>query len=256
MGTFSLLGRLFGAQVDQAGESLVGALVAFDPETATEVDRDALVEKIQDVAKKFAEAKQDYDKEYNDVVVQQKQLNEYLATLDIMVGQLERQEITQSVFDEFFAGIEESQAQLAQEEEEAAEAKAVKDELDEILKVLTQQMNDFDRVTTKALRDVKLAESQAEKEKLKAERQAELANLKNGIGGESTAVKKLQEMAKQAKIEAEAAKTVREVTSKPVSQAEKMAALVAQAKQAGTPATSTMSAAERVAALRAKTKGA
>jgi hypothetical protein len=254
MGTFSLLGRLFGAQVDQAGESLVGALVAFDPETATQVDRDALAEKIQEVAKKFAAAKQDYDKEQNDVVVKQGQINEYLATLDVMVGQLERQEISQSVFDDFYAGIEESQAQLVQEQEEAAEAKAVKDELDDILKILTQQLNDFDRVTSKALRDVKLAQSQVEKEKLKAERQSELANLKNGLGAESTAVKKLQEIAKKAKIDAEAAKTVREITAKPQSQDEKMAAIMAQAKQASAPPANTMSAAERVAALKAKVK--
>ncbi len=254
MGTFSLLGRLFGAQVDQAGESLVGALVAFDPETATEVDRDALAEKIQGVARKFAEAKQDYDKEQNDVVVKQAQINEYLGTLDVMVGQLERQEISQAAFDDFFAGIEESQAQLAQEVEEAAEAKAVKDELDDILKILTQQLNDFDKVTTKALRDMKLAESQVEKEKLKTERQAELSNLKSGLGADSTAVRKLQEIAKKAKIEADAAKTVREITAKPQTQAEKMEAMMAQAKQASAPATSTMSAAERVAALKAKTK--
>ncbi|MDP3009827.1 MAG: hypothetical protein Q8N30_12265 [Methylococcales bacterium] len=254
MGTFSLLGRLFGAQVDQAGESLVGALVAFDPETATEVDRDALADKIQGVARKFAEAKHDYDKEQNDVVVKESQIAQYLTTLDIMVGQLERQEISQAAFDDFFAGIEEAQAQLIQEQEEAAEAKAVKDELDDILKILTSQLNDFDKITTKALRDVKLAESQVEKEKLKADRQAELANLKNGIGAESTAVRKLQEIAQKAKIEAEAAKTVREITAKPQSQAEKMEAMMAQAKQAGAPAVSTMSAAERVAALKAKTK--
>ncbi len=254
MGTFSLLGRLFGAQVDQAGESLVGALVAFDPETATEVDRDALAEKIQNVARKFAAAKQDYDKEQNDVVVKQAQINEYLATLDIMVGQLERKEISEAAFNDFYAGIEEAQAQLPQEIEEAAEAKAVKDELDDILKILTSQLNDFDKITTKALRDVKLAQSQVEKEKLKAERQSELANLKNGIGAESTAVRKLQEIANKAKIEAEAAKTVREITTKPQSQAEKMEAMMAQAKQAAAPAVSTMSAAERVAALKAKVK--
>ncbi len=251
MGTFSLLGRLFGAQVNNAGDSLVSALVAFDPETATEVDRDALVEKIRTVAEKFAAAKQDYDKEQNDVVVKQGQINQYLATLDVMVGQLERQEISQSVFDDFCAGIEDAQTQLVQEEEEAAEAKAVKDELEEILKVLTQQMNDFDRVTSKALRDVKLAESQKEKEQLKAERQAELSNLKKGLGAESTAVRKLQEIAQKAKVEAEAAKTVREIAQKPVSQEEKMAAIMAQTQQSTTP---TMTAAERVAALKAKAK--
>jgi len=32
-----------------------------------------------------------------------------------------------------------------QEIEEAAEAKAVKDELDDILKILTSQLNDFDK---------------------------------------------------------------------------------------------------------------
>jgi hypothetical protein len=254
MGTFSLLGRLFGAQVNQAGESLVGALVAFDPETATQVDRDALAEKIQNVARKFAEAKQDYDKEQNDVVVKQAQINQYLATLDIMVGQLERHEISEAIFNDFYAGIEESQAQLPQEIEEAAEAKAVKDELDDILKILTQQLNDFDQVTTKALRDVKLAQSQVEKEKLKTERQSELSNLKKGLGAESTAVRKLQEIAKKAKIEADAAKTVREITAKPQSQAEKMEVMMAQTKQAGAPVISTMSAAERVAALKAKIK--
>lgn len=254
MGTFSLLGRLFGAQVDQAGESLVGALVAFDPTTATQVDRDALAEKIQGVARKFAAAKQDYDKEQNDVVVKQQQINQYMATLDIMVGQLERGEISQGIFDDFMAGIEESQVQLVQEEEEAAEAKAVRDELDDILKILTQQLNDFDKVTSKALRDVNLAQSQVEKEKLKAERQAELSNLKSGLGADSTAVKKLQEIAKKAKIDAEAAKTVREITAKPQSQAEKMEAIMAQAKQAGAPAASSMSAADRVAALKAKMK--
>ncbi|MEY3807684.1 MAG: hypothetical protein RI893_660 [Pseudomonadota bacterium] len=254
MGTFSLLGRLFGAQVNQAGESLVGALVAFDPETATQVDRDALAEKIQNVARKFAEAKQDYDKEQNDVVVKQAQINQYLVTLDIMVGQLERHEISEAVFNDFYAGIEESQAQLPQEIEEAAEAKAVKDELDDILKILTQQLNDFDQVTTKALRDVKLAQSQVEKEKLKTERQSELSNLKKGLGAESTAVRKLQEIAKKAKIEADAAKTVREITAKPQSQAEKMEAIMAQTQQAGAPVVGTMSAAERVAALKAKIK--
>jgi hypothetical protein len=254
MGTFSLLGRLFGAQVDHAGDSLVGALVAFDPETATEVDRDALHEKIQNVAKKFAAAKQDYDKEQNDVVVKQAQINEYLASLDVMVAQLERQEISQGVFDDFYAGIEEAQVQLVQEQEEAAEAKAVKDELDDILKILTSQLNDFDKITSKALRDVKLAESQLEKEQLKADRQNELANLKKGIGAESTAVRKLQEIANKAKIDAEAAKTVREITAKPQSQEEKMAEIMAKAKQNAAPATSTLSAAERVAALRAKTK--
>lgn len=254
MGTLSLLGRLFGAQVNQAGESLVSALVAFDPETATQVDRDALADKIQEVARQFAAAKQDYDKEQHDVVVQQAQINQYLATLDIMVGQLERQEISEAAFNDFYAGIEEAQAKLPQEIEEAAEAKAVKDELDDILKILTQQLNSFDQVTSKALRDVKLAQSQVEKEKLKAERHAELSNLKSGLGAESTAVRKLQEIAKKAKIEAEAAKTVREITAKPQSQAEKMEAMMAQAKQAGAPAVSTMSAAERVAALRAKTQ--
>lgn len=254
MGAFSLLGRLFGAQVNEVGESLVGALVAFDPETATQVDRDALAAKIQEVARKFAAAKHDYDKEQNDVVVKQKQIDEYLATLDIMVGQLERKEITQTTFDDFFAGIEESQIQLVQEIEEANEAKAVKDELDDILKILTQKLNDFDKVTSKALRDVQLAQTQVEKERLKAERQTELSNLKSGLGAESTAVKKLQEIAHKAKIEAEAAKTVREITSKPSSQEEKMAAIVAQAKQASEPAASTLSAAERVAALKAKVK--
>ena len=213
-----------------------------------------MAEKIQGVAKKFAAAKQEYDKEQNDVVVKQKQIDEYMATLDIMVGQLDRQEITQATFDDFMAGIEESQAQLAQEVEEANEAKAVKDELDEILKTLTQQLNDFDRVTSKALRDVALAQTQVEKEKLKAERQNELANLKSGLGADSTAVKKLQEIAQKAKIDAEAAKTVREITTKPQSQEDKMAAIMAQAKQAGTPATSTISAADRVAALKAKMK--
>jgi hypothetical protein len=254
MGAFSLLGRLFGAQVNQAGESLVSALVSFDPETATQVDRDALVEKIQQVAEKFAAAKHDYDKEQNDVVVKKAQINEYLATLDVMVGQLERQEITQAVFDEFCVGIEEAQEQLVQEELEAAEAKAVKDELEESLKVLTQQMNDFDRITSKALRDVKLAESQVEKEKLKAQRQDELSNLKKGLGAESTAVRKLQEIAQKAKIEAEATKTVREIAQKPASQDEKMAAIMAQAKQATASAAPPISAADRVAALKAKVK--
>lgn len=254
MGTFSLLARLFGAQVNQVGEDLVGVLVSFDPETATQVDRDALADKIQEVATKFAAAKQDYDKEKNDVVVKRKQIDEYLATLDIMVGQLERGEIIQSVFDDFYAGIEEAQAQLALEIEEEEEAKAVKDELDEILKILTQKLNDFDRVTTKALRDMKLAQSQVEKEKIKAERQTELANLKSGLGAESSAVRKLQEIAKKAKVDAEAAKTVREITAKPKTQEDKMAEIMAQAKQSSQPATSTLSAAERVAALKAKIK--
>lgn len=251
MGAFSLLGRLFGAQVNQAGESLVSALVSFDPETATQVDRDALVEKIQGVAEKFAAAKQDYDKEQNDVVVKKAQINDYLASLDVMVGQLERQEITQGVFDDFCLGIEDAQEMLVQEEVEASEAKAVKDELEEILRILTQQMNNFDRVTTKALHDVKLAETQVAKEKVKTQRQAELSNLRSGLGSESSAVRKLQEIAQKAKIEAEAAKTVREIAQKPANQADKMAAIMAQTKQATTPITS---AAERVAALKAKTK--
>ncbi|MEY4767656.1 MAG: hypothetical protein RL637_295 [Pseudomonadota bacterium] len=251
MSAFSLLGRLFGAQVEQVGDNLVGALVAFDPETATEVDRDVLVEKIQKVAEKLAIAKQDFTKEQRDVEVKQKQIQEYLVTLEIMVAQVERQQITQAVFDEFYHGVEEAQVELTQEITEANDAKAVKEELEEILKILTQQMNEFDRLTQKAIRDMKLAETQKENEKLKAERQAELSRLKKGLGAESTAVKKLQEMATKAKVEAEAVKTVREITQKPQSQAEKMAAIVAQTKQASTP---TLSAAEKLAILKAKSQ--
>ena len=67
-------------------------------------------------------------------------------------------------------------------------------------------------------------------------------------------MRKLQEIAKKAKIDAEAAKTVREITTKPQSQEDKMAAIMAQAKQASAPAANTLSAAERVAALKAKVK--
>ena len=47
---------------------------------------------------------------------------------------------------------------------------------------------------------------------------------------------------------------MREITAQPATQADKMAEMVARAKQASAPATSTISAAERVAALKAKVR--
>jgi len=97
-------------------------------------------------------------------VVKQAQINEYLATR-ILCWAIRASRNQPSSFWWFLCRDWRSPAQLPQKLKNSR-AKAVKDELDDMLKIQHHKLNDFDKITHQSLRDVKLAEASGKKKSL------------------------------------------------------------------------------------------
>ena len=64
---WNLTGRLVVKHLGALGNNIAAAIASFDPETATEADRDALAARLRDVAMKFSAADNSLKKEQKDV---------------------------------------------------------------------------------------------------------------------------------------------------------------------------------------------
>ena len=71
---WSLTGRLITKHLGALGTTIAGMIANFDPETATEADRDALAARLRDIAGRHAKAKAEWQKEEADVVALRKQI--------------------------------------------------------------------------------------------------------------------------------------------------------------------------------------
>lgn len=218
--TARLISKHFGALGDRFAE----AIASFDPETATEADRDRLADTLRNAAQKLAAARSAFNKERDDVV----KLRELIATdekaTETLAERLAAGQISEATINLFCDELEANKARLPQELREEADAQEYMNELQKIVDALSQQLADFDAAAKKAMQALATAKAQRELQEVRAERQSELASL-SGMRGNSSALNALTRRAQQISNEAEGMKIVSDIGQRPYDQAAEIDAI-------------------------------
>ena len=236
---------LISKQFGKLGDSFAEAIANFDPETATEADRDALALKLRGFAGELVKARNSYNKE-------KKEADDLTALIDsdskaseILIAKFEAGEIDETTLNSFADEVEENKARLVQEIQEAADAKELVDAFDELFKTVEKQLADFDAAAKKALSTLARAKADQAAQDANAERLATLANLKSGLKDSSTALGALGRKAQKIQESADTTRLLNESGQKTVDKAN----VVADARKlAAGVSTKPMSAVERLRA--------
>jgi hypothetical protein len=218
--TARLISKHFGALGDKVSE----AIANFDPETATEADRDRLAGALRDVAQKLAVARVSFDREHADVEKLRALIVNDEKASATLAERLAAGKISEATVNMFCDELEANKAKLPIEIQQEADAQAYMEELQKIVDAFSQQLVDFDSAAKKALQTLAAANAQKELQALRSERQNQLASL-NGLQNHSTALNALTRRAQTVSNEAAGMRIVADINQKPLDQAAEIDAI-------------------------------
>ena len=229
---WGLTARLISKHFGALGERVSEAIANFDPETATEADRDRLADSLRSTAQKLAAARASFDKEAADVA----RLRQLIATDEQAAGTLADRlasgKISEATITLFCDELEANKQRMPQELQEEADARQYMDELQTIVDALSKQLAEFDSAAKKAMQALASARAQQDLQELRAERQAQLAGL-SGMRGNSSALNALTRRAQAINNEAAGLKMVTDIGQRPYEQAAELEAIRKSVTQPG-----------------------
>jgi len=246
---WGLTARLISKHFGVLGDKVSEAIANFDPETATEADRDRLAAALRDVAQKLAAARAAFDKEHADVEKLRALIDNDEKASATLADRLASGKISEATVNLFCDELEANKAKLPMEVQQEADAQAYMDELQKIVDAFSKQLADFDSAAKKALQTLATANAQKELQAVRSERQSQLASL-SGLQGHSTALEALTRRAQSVSNEAAGMKIVADINQKPLDQAAEIDAI---RKSVSQPDTQGESALERLKRLSGKT---
>ena len=246
--TARLISKHFGALGDRVSE----AIASFDPETATEADRDRLADTLRSAAQKLAQARAAFNKERDDVARLRKLIDTDEKATGTLAERLAAGQISEATINLFCDELEANKNRLPQEIQEEADAQAYMEELQKIVDALSQQLADFDAAAKKAMQALAQAKAQRELQEVRAERQSQLASL-SGMRGNTSALNALTKRAQAIANEAEGMKIVSDIGQRPYDQAAEIDAI---RQSVANPANGNESALERLQRLSGKAAAA
>ncbi|WMW80970.1 hypothetical protein RF679_01490 [Undibacterium cyanobacteriorum] len=218
--TARLISKHFGALGDKIAETIAG----FDPETATEADRDRLAATLREAAQKLASARASFKQESGDV----QRLRELIKSDEkvslSLAERLSAGSISEATVNLFCDELEANKARLPIEEQEAADAQEYMNELQKIVDALSQELAQFDAAAKKSMQNLASAKAQKDLQELRMERQSQLASL-SGIRGQSSALNALTKRAEKVMNEAAGLRIVADIAQKPIDQAAEIDAI-------------------------------
>jgi len=232
---WGLTARLITKHFGVLGDKISEAIANFDPETATEADRDRLADTLRETAQKLAAARADFDKEHQDVVKLRTLIENDEKAFDTLATRLTAGTITEATVNMFCDELETNKARLPVELQEEADAQEYMNELQKIVEALSKQLSEFDAAANKALKALASANAQRDLQELRADRQQQLADL-SGLKSHSSALDALSRRAQKVSNQAEGLKIVANLNQKPLDQKAELDAIrqsVAQADTSG-----------------------
>jgi chromosome segregation ATPase len=214
---WGLTARLVSKHFGVLGNRVSEAIANFDPETATEADRDRLADTLRATAQKLASARSAFAKEEDDVVKLRQLIETDEKATETLAERLAAGKISEATINLFCDELEANKARLPQEIQEQEDARQYMDELQKIVDALSAQLAEFDAAAKKAMQALASAKAQRDLQELRNERQSELAGL-SGMRGSSTALSALTRRAQSVSEEAAGLKIVADVTQRPQDQ--------------------------------------
>jgi chromosome segregation ATPase len=224
MNGWGLTARLISKHFSALGDKVSEAIASFDPETATEADRDRLAGALRDVAQKLAAARSAFEREHADVEKLRTLIANDEKASATLAERLASGKIAEATVNLFCDELEANKAKLPVEIQQEDDAKAYMEELQKIVDAFSAQLADFDRAAKQALQTLATANAQKELQTLRAERQEQLADL-NGLQSHSTALNALTRRAQTVSNEAAGMKIVADIGQKPLDQAAEIDAI-------------------------------
>jgi signal transduction protein with GAF and PtsI domain len=246
---WGLTARLVTKHFGALGNRIAEAIANFDPETATEADRDRLVATLRDTAQLLATARAQFAKEHSDVLNLQTLIANDERAAEKLAERLAAGTISEATVTMFCDELESNKARLPQEIQEEADAKEYMDELQKIVDALSKQLAEFDAQAKKAMQELAAAKAQKQLQEMRVERQSQLAGL-SGMQGSSSALNALTRRAQAVSSEAAGMRIVADIGQKPLDQ---QAELDAIRKSVSQPEAGAETALERLKRLSSKT---
>lgn len=222
---WSLTGRLITKHFGAMGDSIAAMIANFDPETATEADRDNLAARLQEVAKKYAKAKADFEKEHNDVVTLKASISSDINVAAALGARLAAGSIDEATATLFCDELEAEKARLPGEEQQEHDAQAFMDEIKGIMDQMSTQLSQFDAQATKAKRALASAQAQLDLQNTRRAQQEDLRSMSGAGGSPSTAMTALQKRAADMQAQAAGMRVVTDIGNKPADDKAKLDAL-------------------------------
>jgi hypothetical protein len=235
---WGLTARLIGKHFGGLGDQIAGLIAGWDPETATEADRDRLQAALQGIAQKLSSARSSFDKEHSDVVKLQAVIANDEKSVDAVIAAHAAGTLTEDDLNVFCDGLEANKVRLPQELAEEEMAKEYVAEVQQIVDVMSKQLSDFDASAKKVRQALASAQAQEDLQAIRLQRQNELSGLTQGLGDHSTAMQALTQKAEAMSSRAAGMKIVADLQQKPVDQANRLDAIRNMVATGGAPAES------------------
>jgi hypothetical protein len=244
---WGLTARLISKHFGVMGDKVAEAIANFDPETATEADRDRLAGSLRNVAQKLAVARAAFDKEHADVEKLRTLIANDEKVTETLADRLASGKISEATVNLFCDELEANKAKLPQEMQQESDAQAYMDELQKIVDAFSKQLVEFDSAAKKALQTLANANAQKQLQAARAEQQSQLANL-SALQGHSTALDALTRRAQTVSNEAAGMKIVADINQKPFDQEAEIEAIRKSVSQPDTHDESALARLKRLSA--------
>lgn len=252
---WGLTARLIGKHFGVLGDKVSEAIANFDPETATEADRDRLADTLRETAQKLASARASFDKEHADVSQLRDLITNDEKASATLIERLASGKISEATVSLFCDELEANKARLPLEIQEEADAQEYMSELQKIVDALSGQLAEFDAAAKKAMQNLASAEAQKDLQSLRAERQSQLSSLA-GLKGQSSALNALTRRAQTVSNEAAGMRIVADIGQKPLDQAAEIDAIRKSVSQADTAGETALQRLQRLSAKPQETAAA
>lgn len=213
---WNLFAKLAGKQVSAIGDRAAQALAAFDPESATEVDREALQAHVTEIAHKLAAARQGQNEAQTAYDALKNLVDSDTQAAGKLLEKHEAGTVSDSMLKNFTDELEQNQKKLTGLKQALDDASELVATCQEMLDMGSKKLETFDETARKLTADLAQAKANKDREEMRQANQAELTSMKNGLNNASSGLGALSNAVKAAQVDAETAKTMTGIGQKPL----------------------------------------
>ena len=257
---FRFISNLVGVKTDQAVNTAIQAIVAWDPQSATEAELRTMEQHLDQLGRQVAEARIGFQREQKEADAIQQLSQQRMAAAEQLQRQLEgetdpsRRGALERSLATLVNMLEEMASEVDRERSEAEDARSFLDQLQGAYDQAGGKLKSARDQLNRAQRDMSRAEQQREMAARRAEAARQTAGLTSATSGLTVALKAMQDNAQRNLVEAETANAKARLLSptRPEQEDPNIARAMAQV-QGKLPAPSNLG--DRLAVLRQKQLG-